>query len=156
MKTIFFVRHAKSSWDDTELSDSDRPLKDRGVNDSYEMADRLVKKKINPDLIFSSFAVRAIHTATIFAGALKYPYDQICINESLYGASIKDISEMIMKLDNKFQNVMIFGHNPYTTEIVNELISDSIENVPTCGVVCIKFKIDKWKNLGDSKGKLIF
>ena len=48
MKTLFLIRHAKSSWDDPELPDKDRPLGDRGRRDARKMGKRLAKGDVNP------------------------------------------------------------------------------------------------------------
>ncbi len=72
MKTLFLIRHAKSSWDDTALPDKERPLNDRGLRDAPKMGERLAKRDVKPDLILSSPAVRALRTAEIIAKKLDY------------------------------------------------------------------------------------
>ena len=72
MKTLFLIRHAKSSWDDTALPDKDRPLADRGRRDAPKMGKRLAKRDVKPDLILSSPARRALTTAEIVAKKLDY------------------------------------------------------------------------------------
>ena len=72
MKTLFLIRHAKSSWDDTALADKDRPLNDRGKRDAPKMGKRLADRDVNPDLILSSPAMRALTTAEIIAKKLDY------------------------------------------------------------------------------------
>ena len=72
MKTLFLIRHAKSSWDDPALSDKDRPLGDRGRRDAPRMGKRLAKRNVRPDLILSSSARRALTTAEIIAKKLDY------------------------------------------------------------------------------------
>jgi phosphohistidine phosphatase len=67
MKTLFLIRHAKSSWDDTALPDKDRPLDDRGKRDAPKVGKRLAKRDVKPDLILSSPARRALTTAQIIA-----------------------------------------------------------------------------------------
>ena len=70
MKTLFLIRHAKSSWDDTALPDKDRPLDDRGRRDAPKMGKRLAKRDVKPDLILSSPARRALTTAEVIAKKL--------------------------------------------------------------------------------------
>ncbi len=62
MKTIYFMRHAKSSWKDPELSDIDEALNKRGRKDAPQMAKYLRKLKVKPDIIISSPAKRALKT----------------------------------------------------------------------------------------------
>jgi phosphohistidine phosphatase len=84
MKTLFLVRHAKSSWDDPALPDQDRPLNDRGKRDTPKMAERLAKRDVKPDLILSSPAMRALMTAEIIANKLDYKRKDIVVDDRLY------------------------------------------------------------------------
>ena len=81
MKTLFLVRHAKSSWDDTALPDKDRPLNDRGKRDAAKMGQRLAKIDVKPDLILSSPARRALTTAEIVAKKLDYKLKNILVGD---------------------------------------------------------------------------
>ena len=72
MKTLFLVRHAKSSRDDPVLPDKDRPLNERGMRDASRVGEQLAKRDANPDLILSSPAQRALTTAEIVARKLHY------------------------------------------------------------------------------------
>ena len=80
MKTLFLIRHAKSSWDDTALPDKDRPLGDRGRRDAPKMGKRLAKRDVKPDLILSSPARRALTTAEIVAKKLDYKLKDIVVD----------------------------------------------------------------------------
>ena len=86
MKTLFLIRHAKSSWDDPALSDKDRPLSDRGRRDAPKMGKRLAKRDVKPDLILSSPARRALTTAEIIAKKLDYKLKDIVENDRLMPA----------------------------------------------------------------------
>ena len=81
MKTLFLVRHAKSSKDDPTLTDKERPLNDRGRRDAPKMGERLAKRDVEPDLIVSSPAVRALATAQIFAEKLDYRAKNIVVDD---------------------------------------------------------------------------
>lgn len=146
-KTLFIVRHSKSSWDYPAVSDIDRPLKDRGIKDAYEMANRILKKEIRPDAIISSPAVRALHTAIIFSRVLDFPSDEIIINQDIYQADVQEIMSVITATNDSRKSLMIFGHNPGFTELTNYLSGLNIENVPTTGLVLLKFKTEKWKGI---------
>lgn len=146
-KTLFVVRHAKSSWDYPAVSDIDRPLKERGIKDAYEMANRVLKKACLPDSIISSPALRALHTAIIFSRVITFPADEIIINQDLYISQADQILSVIMATDNSRKSLMIFGHNPGFTELVNYLTELEIDNLPTTGLVMIRFKTDMWKGI---------
>ena len=54
---------------------------------------------------------------------------------------------MIRKLDDECKSVMIFGHNPDFTDLVNDFIKTPIDNIPTSGVVTLKFNATNWKDI---------
>src|SRR5437899_11500650 len=105
MKTLFLVRHAKSSWDDTALPDKDRPLNDRGKRDAPKMGERLAKRGVTPDLILSSPAKRALETAQIIAKKLDYKLADIVVDERLYATGADDLLDVIRKLGAKPKSV---------------------------------------------------
>ncbi len=150
-KNLFIVRHGKSSWDYPSVSDIDRPLKDRGIDDAYDMAKRLLKMEARPDAMISSPAVRALHTAIIFSRILEIPPDEIIINQDLYLADVDDIVSVIRATDNSRNSLMIFGHNPGFTDLANHLSGLNVPNVPTTGLVWLKFKTESWMDIGKKR-----
>src|SRR5215470_8706335 len=112
MKTLYLVRHAKSSRDDPSLPDKERPLNKRGRRDAPRMGERLAKRDVKPDLILSSPAVRALATAEIVSRKLGYAIKDIVVDERLYGADPNDLLDVIHELGEKPKRVMLFGHNP--------------------------------------------
>jgi phosphohistidine phosphatase len=150
MKTLFLVRHAKSSWDDTTLSDRDRPLNGRGKRDAPKMGERLAKRDVNPDLILSSPAVRALETAEIIAKKLDYRRKDIVVDDRLYAVAADDLLDVIHKLDDKLRRVMLFGHSPELTELAHRL-SSKISHLPTCAVAEFTFDAKSWSKIGKVK-----
>ena len=150
MKTLFLVRHAKSSWDDTALPDKDRPLNDRGKRDAPKMGERLAKRDVKPDLILSSPAVRALKTAEIIAKKLDYKRKDIVVDDRLYAVEADDLLDVIHKLGDKLERVMLFGHNPELTELAHRLSSE-ITHMPTCAVAEFTFDAKSWSNIGKDK-----
>jgi len=150
MKMLFLVRHAKSSWDDTALPDKDRPLDDRGKRDAPKMGKRLAKRDVKPDLILSSPAMRALTTAEIIAKKLDYKLKDIVVDDRLYGGEVEDLLNVIHKLGDKPERVMLFGHNPELTELAHRLSSE-ITHMPTCAVAEFTFETKLWSNIGKAK-----
>ncbi len=144
MKTIFLVRHAKSSWSTPSLEDFDRPLNNRGKRDAPFMGDVLFRKNIFPQLIISSPALRAITTAKIIAEKLNYPVKNIIKNKNIYEAGALDILEVVKKTDDKIESLMIVGHNPGLTDLVNLISDNRLDNLPTSGIVCLKKDTNNW------------
>ena len=155
MKKLFLVRHAKSSWSFPELDDFERPLNKRGKRDAPFMGKLLNEKKIKPDLLLSSPAVRAYITARTIAGEINYPAKKLQTNELLYHGSIKELIVSIKKTDNKINSLMVFGHNPGLTEFSNYLTDKYLDNIPTCGIVEIDLRIDSWKEIDEDSGTFI-
>jgi phosphohistidine phosphatase len=146
MKELYLVRHAKSSWEYDHVDDYDRPLKGRGIRDAHIISELLSGKTSAPEALYSSPATRAVHTAMIFARNLQFPFSAIELREELYMCSENELLQFIRGLNDDFNRVMIFGHNPTTTNFVNRCIDQRIDNVPTTGVACFNFEIDSWED----------
>jgi len=155
MRTLFLVRHAKSSRDEPRLADRDRPLNKRGKRDAPEMARRLARRSERPELIVTSPAVRALATAKVIADALDVAAANIVTLESLYDAAADALLQVIRGLDDRYTCAMIVGHNPGMTNAANLLASATIENVPTCGVVVVRFTARSWADIRDRAGEMV-
>ena len=156
MKTLVVIRHGKSSWEHPELKDYHRPLKQRGVNNAFSVAAKLVELGFTPDLFLSSPAVRALDTAIIIATNMAYPLEQILTNGDIYEASVHELLRVIAAVDDKHETVFVFGHNPGFTGLVNRLQDEQLFNLPTCGTMGIELAIDSWSEVASSKGKQLF
>jgi len=150
MKTLFLVRHAKSSWDNAALPDKERPLNDRGRRDAPKMGERLAKRDVKPDLILSSPAVRALSTAEIVAEKLDYRRKDIVVTERLYAAEVDDLLDVIRQLGDELKCVMLFGHNPEFTELAHRL-SGEIAHMPTCAIAEFTFDAKSWSGIDSIK-----
>jgi phosphohistidine phosphatase len=159
MKTLYVVRHAKSSWEDPHEADFDRPLNDRGKRDAPRMGKRLKEKEIHPDLMISSPAKRAWSTCKRIAEILDFPKAGIATNPLLYHAGEDIILKVVQSVKPLHKTLMIFGHNPGLTDFVNAIMKDEstyIDNIPTCGVVALSFDVEGWAKIEWKKGKLLF
>ncbi len=143
------MRHGKSSWD-YQVSDKDRPLKERGINDAHLVAEKFKKKKVEIDFAFSSQANRALHTSMIFLRNIGYSLNQFKVTEDLYDFSGQGVERFVHGLDSKFDTIVIFGHNYAFTSLANTWGDQYIDNVPTAGLVQITFDTDDWSKI--SKG----
>jgi phosphohistidine phosphatase len=150
MKTLTLLRHAKSSWDDSGLSDHERPLNDRGSRDAPEMAKRIHDAGIRPSLIVASPARRTWETAKALAAEISYPIEFLQRDNKLYLASLDTLIDYIGEQDVGFNNIVIIGHNPGMTDFANFLSPGITRNLPTCGVVSVSIDADDW-NLRKNK-----
>lgn len=134
---LILIRHAKSSWNN-DLIDHNRPLSTKGINDAL-----LVFKKnrvlfSKSTLILCSSSTRTIQTAKIFSANTNLDFKLFKIIEELYTFDSNKLEKIIK--NNISENLIVFGHNPAITDFVNKFGNYNIENVPTCGVVIIKFE----------------
>jgi len=155
MKTLTLVRHAKSSWSDSRLSDRQRPLNKRGERDAPIMGKRIVEHGVRPSLIVSSPAARAWATAKIIAQEISYPTEFLQREDSLYLASLDEILDVIMAQDSEFNSLMVVGHNPGMTSAANFLSPGLTHNLPTAGVVCVQIDQQDWNLFERPKTTLV-
>lgn len=149
MKNLLIMRHAKSSWEFTNLSDHDRPLNDRGKRDAPRMGKVLLKERLIPQLIISSSAARARSTAEKVAKMSRYN-GEISIDSSLYRAGSSAYMNALRRLTNQTDTVLIVGHNPDVEHLV-EILTGNVMTIPTCGLAYVKLSIERWLDLKDDK-----
>lgn len=154
-KTLFIVRHAKSTWDYENISDIDRPLKLRGIRNAYEMARRVKIERLLPELILSSPAIRALHTADIFVRVFEIKYSKLIIDGRIYGSGVGVIKKLIGEQDDDLNRMMIFGHNPDFSELATVLSGKSYIDIPTCGLVRLDFDAPTWGTISKDNLKAI-
>jgi phosphohistidine phosphatase len=146
MKTLYLIRHAKSSWAEVGMKDFDRSLEERGLKDAPKMAKLLRGMSVQPDYMVSSPAKRAFTTAQYFALGLDFPIDKIEKEMAIYEAEESALLHIIREFPDDKKNILMFGHNPGFTYFANGFAIKHIENVPTCGIVVIEFTGSKWKD----------
>jgi phosphohistidine phosphatase len=156
MKTLYVVRHAKSSWKYPQLDDFERPLNKRGRKSAPFMGTVLKKLKVAPDLIISSPANRAAMTARMIAAKISYPLEKIRYSESIYESSEDAYIQLIKQIGDRVNKAMIVGHNPATNGLANHISDQPISNIPTCGIYCVDLDISSWANVKEHCGKLKF
>jgi phosphohistidine phosphatase len=146
MKTITFLRHSKSSWDYI-LEDVDRPLNEVGIEKIKKVAESSKHQFINSDIIFSSTANRAIHTCLILTRQLSISNNKIRLSEDLYTFNHFEVFDFIKKIEDKYSQVVLVGHNPAYTEISNYFSENKILNLPTARWFSMKFDSNKWSDV---------
>lgn len=145
MKTLLLMRHSKSSWDDAEMADFDRPLNKRGKRDAPWMGTFLHKQGAMPDLIVSSSAARARATASEVAQAMGFG-GTVHFEESLYHATPGELIDQLNGLPDRYTRVMLVGHNPGMEQLLAGLAGRA-EMFPTAAVAWIDLPIKAWADL---------
>jgi phosphohistidine phosphatase len=147
MKKLYLVRHAKSSREESGVTDIDRPLLEKGITRTQKVIKFLKERQVKIDLMISSPAERAIRTAALIAKGLGYPEEQIRLERKIYDGYYDRILDLIYAVPNHVDSLMIFGHNPSITHLSNLFLHPGIEPLPTTGTVCISFDTDKWESI---------
>jgi phosphohistidine phosphatase len=155
MKTLYLLRHAKSSWAVPEQKDFDRPLNDRGFRDAPEMAQRLKQSGARIDLVVSSPAVRAMATAEVFCEVLGIEPESILQDRQIYLAGSAKLLQLISYFDEMADSALLVAHNPALTDLANDLANAGIDNIPTCGLVILELPVRHWAEVQIGGAKLL-
>jgi phosphohistidine phosphatase len=156
MKTLILIRHAKSDWGVDGLSDTERPLNERGKKDAPEMAKRLKKKGLKIDAFISSPAKRAVRTARAFVKEFDVSKEDIQTEKSLYAAVQSQFEQFVASLKDKADTVALFSHNPGITDYVNTLSGVHTDNIPTCGIFAVNADVESWSEFTKAEKNFLF
>ena len=147
MKSLYLLRHAKSSWSVPGLGDQRRPLNKRGLHDAPMMGERFRDRGESLDHVVTSPALRARTTAELFAQHCGFAVDSIAIEEDLYFLGSGSVEAVIRQQDDRLQSLMLVFHNPDITQFVNSIDYDfHVDNVPTCGLIKLNCDIAQWRD----------
>ncbi|HJU79346.1 MAG TPA: histidine phosphatase family protein [Nitrososphaeraceae archaeon] len=153
-KLLLILRHAKSSWEFSGISDHDRPLNSRGKRDAPRMGRKLLKEQLVPHLIISSSAVRAHSTAKKVAKACRFK-EEILIDPTLYDSGQSEYLNVLINQEDRHDIIMLVGHNPISEQLV-EVLTGEIVTMPTCAVACVRLPIRSWRQIiSQTKGELL-
>ncbi len=146
MKELILLRHAKSSWD-YAVSDRNRPLTEKGMKRITNMASASASLFKKQEIIFSSPANRAMHTATLLIHTLGIAFEKLKIKEELYTFDASNLLQFIHSLDDEFDKVICVGHNPAFSSVVSYLSDTTIGNLPTAAWAHILFEQSQWSQV---------
>jgi len=152
MKTLYVLRHAKSSWDNAELADFDRPLNDRGESTAPFMGEFMAANGFEPQVIVSSPAVRARRTAQLAKEGANMPAE-IIYDDRIYEASPRTLQTVAASIDDRFDSAMLVGHNPGMEGFVR-LLTGRSEEMPTAALAVIDLDIERWAEIDTGLGAL--
>lgn len=153
MLRLTLIRHAKTEPQQAGQEDWDRQLESRGQHDAREMGQRLKQRKLKPDKLLTSPAVRALGTAQLLAREVGYASERIEQDERLYLASPKDMLKVVQELGGGARHLALVGHNPGISEFADRIATDRrIDNMPTAAVFTLEFDIAQWSELAWKSG----
>ena len=152
MKTLFVLRHAKSSWDNSALSDFERPLNERGLDTAPFMGGIFKKNHFQPELILSSPAKRAAQTAALIKQSAEIS-GEIQFDDRIYEASPGRLLEVIGEQNGKSESILLVGHNPGLEGLI-KVLTGEIHAMPTAALAVIDLEINDWSEINPSTGNL--
>jgi phosphohistidine phosphatase len=154
VKTLLILRHAKSSWKDLYLADHDRLLNKRGKRDAPRMGQLLLDEGLLPDLIISSTAKRARKTVEGLLEGSGYSLE-VQYTRDFYHGYPETFIAILSELDDKYEQVMVVGHNPGLEELL-EVLTGDYERMPTAALAQVQLPIQSWVDLGEEpQGELV-
>jgi phosphohistidine phosphatase len=154
MKTLFVLRHAKSSWDNPDWSDFERPLNSRGLDAARFIGSLIFQRNLAPEIIVSSPAKRAKQTAVLVKEVAEIS-KPVKFDERIYEASPHNLFNLIREFDDKFESVLLVGHNPGFENLVRMLTGESV-SMPTAALAKINLDIANWHELDSVANELEF
>ncbi len=157
MKTLYLLRHAKSSWKYPELTDQARPLNKRGKRDAPIMGNWLKQQGVVPESMISSPAARTLATINLVAHALGLSGEAIETDLRLYHASLETLLAVIQSFPREVNSLMVVGHNPGLTELANHLCpAHATDNISTCGLYAVELRATHWQEAGAENASFLF
>lgn len=156
MKILYLVRHAKAELGSHTKEDAKRTLTQRGIETAVKMGQRLFEQQVQPQWVVTSPAARTLATAELIADKLHVPAMSIQQEPKIYNASFKAWLDVIHDLDDQYERVMMVGHNPGITQVVNYLGGENIEIMPTTGVYAVSFDVDHWHAVHGQGATVLF
>lgn len=155
MKKLILLRHAKSSWE-SMVEDRNRGLTEKGIERIKRIADASSEIFKDFEVIYSSPANRALHTACILIHELQLPFESLELKESLYTFESPKLLHFIKSIPNHYSSVVCVGHNPAFTHVLSELSTTYLEHLPTAAWAQIQFEQNEWKNIQSGEAILGF
>jgi len=155
MKTLTLLRHAKSSWKDSQRSDHQRALNSRGRRDAPVMGERLKSALPSLNFVLCSDATRTLETAHLLLPAMNLPISIIHPDSRIYLASKDALLNCIAETPADIDHVMLIGHNPGLEMLCDALVADSIERMATCAVSSYEFDTQRWGAFDSKEARLI-
>ena len=155
MKTLYLLRHGHAE-DKIKQPDISRNLHEEGKEEVKLTIENFIRQHPVPNLIISSHANRAYQTAEIAAKMMSYNPKNIELENNIYYSDTEAMREALERQDDKYQSILLTGHNPTTTWFASQLNPDYKDMMPTGGLVAFEINTNSWDSLSKSEAKLLF
>jgi phosphohistidine phosphatase len=154
MKSLLVLRHAKSSWENAELSDFERPLNKRGLEAAQLIGQEMFRLNLNIEIVLSSPAKRAKQTAILVKESCEIKRE-IRFEDGIYEASVMKLLHIVSEIDDKFSSVLLVGHNPGLEELIR-VLTEKAQVMPTATLAKLDLEIESWAKITAKCGVLDF
>jgi phosphohistidine phosphatase len=156
VRKLYLLRHAQTLDRRADEKDIDRMLTPIGFQNANRMGMNLKNKKVQPDIIICSAAMRTQQTAESIAEHVSYDASKVHVNSEVYDASIRTLLNTVNNLKDEWQTVVLIGHNPSITYLAEYITGEAVGNMSTCGLVNVQFKLDSWQEVSEGNGVFKF
>ena len=153
-RILLVLRHGKSKWGEEFESDFERPLNKRGQRAAKFIGKHLKKQELAPDAIVTSPAERAVSTAELIGA--RFELGELFLSKQIYHAGCSTLLEVVAKLDDEWQTVLLVGHNPGLEELVDQLSGSRDTLLKTCSLAVLSVEADSWATATDFKLEGLF
>ena len=153
MKELILLRHAKSSWESL-AEDRNRSLTEGGVNRIKRIAKASSELFKSYEVVFSSPANRAMHTACVMMCEVQMPFEYFNLREQLYTFKVSELINFIKSLPDNYSKVICVGHNHAFTYAVSTLSTTNLDHLPTAAWAQIQFEQNKWEHIKNGKAQI--
>lgn len=151
------MRHGKATQNIIEYSDYERPLLPKGIDRTILIANYLLSKKFNIDAILVSPSVRTQQTMQVVSKILNIDKNNIFTEQVIYSThNENNLFDLIENTDNKYNNLLLIGHNPVLSFLINNFMQPPIEHLSTSGTVGISFDTNDWHSIKSANAKVEF
>jgi phosphohistidine phosphatase len=160
VKTLYILRHAKSSWEDIGRGDHDRPLAPRGRRAAKKLAKYMRRQKVSAAMVLCSSATRTRETLALVSPVLG-AHKKILIEDGLYAASADELLDRLHRVPDPNEAVMLIGHNPGVQELALTLTARGakrnllMEGFPTAGLATLRIDVARWRDVGAGDAELV-
>jgi phosphohistidine phosphatase len=151
-RTLYILRHAKSSWENTALPDFDRPLNERGLGGARLVGNYLKSINAPVSLVVSSPARRTTETTRIVIESSGFDVP-VKFDERIYEASLRHLLEVLSDIDDKEKAVLLVGHNPGMEQLV-ECLTLHEQSMPTAALAKVALNVGSWQGIKRGAGEL--
>jgi phosphohistidine phosphatase len=152
MRTLYILRHAKSSWDDSALRDFDRPLNERGVRSAKLIGGHLRSTNSSFTLVVSSPARRTAETTSLVLESGEYEVP-VKYDSRIYEASLRQLLAVVEDVDDTNESILLVGHNPGMEQLL-ECLTLQERRMPTAALVRVELNVGSWRSVQRGVGEL--